>query len=826
VTEQMQSATSRTLPDRARVVVIGGGAIGTSVAYHLTKLGVTDVVLLERKELTAGTTWHAAGLITSAGMPTETFLWMSRYTTELLPKLTEETGQETGFSTIGHLHLACTPQRLETITREAIFAAGHGVPIEMVGPEEVARHWPAAETDDILAAAWVPDEGRANPADVTQAYARGARMAGATILEGVTVTGFTQANGRVTGVETDHGRIETETVVVAAGMWGRQLGELAGVALPLQAAEHYYLLTDTVEWAHPDLPVVEDPDRYGYYREEGGGILVGLFEPKAAPWSLDRIPLDLGFAVLPPDWERMTGFLSDALDRFPSLHEAGIRQFFCGPESFTPDNGPLIGEAPELRGFFAACGLNSLGILLSGGAGSLVAQWIVDDEPPMDVTGISPDRMLPIMKNRSFREERTVELLGSLFGDAGFPTWQPRFGRNVRRSVIHDRLVDAGAEFMVLSSYEVPEWFAAPGVSHERPQGWGRDQSFDAQAAEHRAVREAVGVMDMSFMAKILVQGPGALPLLDRVSVSRIDVPVGKVVYTQWLTPKAGIWTDVTVTRLDDDVFLVVGADLIHRRMLAWLHRHAEGGDHVAITDITPARTLLSVQGPNSRELLSRLTTADLSNEAFPYMTAQPIDVHHGEALALRVTYLGELGWELHVPADLALTVFDALFEAGRDLGIANAGLGALNSLRLEKAYRDYGLDIDNEDTPLDVGLDFTVAWDKSGGFVGRDALVAQRDSGVRTSRMVQVLVEDPEPLLYRDEQLYRDGEHVGENRIGAFGHTLGGSVGLAIVERDDDVSDDYLASGSWELDIAGTRYPVRVSLEPMYDPKRLRIKA
>jgi heterotetrameric sarcosine oxidase gamma subunit len=814
------------IPQRARVVVIGGGAIGTSVAYHLTKLGVTDVVLLERKELTAGTTWHAAGLITSAGMPNETYLWMSRYTTELLPKLTAETGQDTGFRTIGHLHLCSTPQRLETVTREAIFAKAHGVPVEMVGSEEVAKHWPAAKVDDVLAAAWVPDEGRANPADVAQAYAKGARAGGAQVIEGVTVTGFTTANGAVTGVVTDRGPIETETVVVAAGMWGRQLGELAGVSLPLQAAEHYYLLTDEVEWAHPDLPVVEDPDRYGYYREEGGGILVGLFEPNAAPWSLDAIPPDLGFAVLPPDWDRMAGFLSDAMDRFPSLHDAGIRQFFCGPESFTSDNGPLIGEAPELRGFFAACGLNSLGILLSGGAGSLVAQWIVDGEPPVDVTGISPDRMQPFMATRAFREERTKELLGTLFGDAAFPTFRPRLARNVRRSVIHDRLVDAGADFMVLSGYEVPEWFADPGVSHERPQGWGRDQAFDAVANEHRAVREAVGVMDMSFMAKLWVEGLHALELLNRVSVSEIDVPVGKIVYTHWCTPNGGIWTDLTVTRLAEHRFLVIGADVIHRRMIAWLERHRRDDEFVTVTDMTTARTLLSVQGPRSRELLSRLTTADLSNEAFPYMRAREIDVAMGEALAIRVTYLGELGWELHIPNDMAVHVYDALVEAGRDLGLRHAGLGALNSLRLEKGYRDYGLDIDNEDTLLDVDLGFTIAWDKPSGFIGNDALVKQRDSGVRTSRMVQVLVRDPEPLLYGHEQLYRDDEHVGEVRNGAYGHTLGGGVGLAIVERDDDISDDFLRSGAWALDIVGRRYPVAVSLQPMYDPTRARIKA
>jgi 4-methylaminobutanoate oxidase (formaldehyde-forming) len=807
-------------------VVIGGGAVGTSTAYHLAKLGVRDVVLLERKELTAGTTWHAAGLITSAGMPTETFQWMSRYTTELLPKLEEETGQDTGFRPIGHLHLACSPERLETVTREALFAANYGIPVEMVGPAEVKRHWPEAMVDDVLAAAWVPDEGRANPADVTQAYAKGARAMGATIVEGVTATGIDRANGHVTGVRTDRGDIECEVVVNAAGMWGRQVGQLAGVSVPLQAAEHYYLITEPLEWAHPDLPVVEDPDRYGYYREEAGGILVGLFEPVAAPWSLDQIPSDLGFAVLPPDWERMGGFLANAMDRFPALHEAGIKTFFCGPESFTADNGPLIGEAPELRGFFAACGLNSLGILLSGGAGSLVAQWIVDGEPPMDVTAISLDRTMPFMGTRRFRDERTVELLGTLFGDAAFPTFRPRTARNVRRSVIHHRLEERGADFMPLTGYEVPDWFAAPGVSHERPRTWGRDQAFEATGVEHAAVREAVGVMDMSFMAKVIVQGPGALALLNRVSVSQIDVPVGKIVYTQWLTPKGGIWTDVTVTRLHDDLFLVVGADVIHRRILAWLRRHAEGGPYVAITDMTTARTLLTVQGPRSRELLGRLSPADLSNDAFPYMTAQEIEVAHGHALALRVTYLGELGWELHIPNDLALGVYDSLIEAGEDLGIRDAGLGALNSLRLEKGYRDYGLDIFNDDSLIDVGLDFTVAWDKPGGFVGRDALVAERDEGIRRYRMFSVLVQDPEPLLYGDEPMYRDGELFGENRIGAYGYTLGGSVGLAMAESEEHIPEEVLETGTWELDIVGTRYPIKVSVAPLYDPKRERIRA
>jgi glycine cleavage system aminomethyltransferase T/glycine/D-amino acid oxidase-like deaminating enzyme len=824
--ETTVTAPTGSLPDRARVVVVGGGVIGTSVVYHLAKMGVKDVVLLERKELTSGTTWHAAGLITSAGMTSETQLWMSRYTRDLLVELEAETGQDTGFSPIGHLHLACNEERLETITREGAFARAHGVNAQLVGPGDVKDFWPEAKVDDILAALYVDDEGRANPADVTMALARGARMHGATIIEGVPVTGFTQANGHVTGVVTDQGTIECETVVNASGMWGRQVGELAGVSVPLQAAEHYYMITEPVEWAHPGLPVVEDPDRYGYYREEAGGILVGLFEPVAGPWHVDAIPEDLGFAVLPPDWDRTGEYLSNAMDRFPSLHEAGIKIFFCGPESFTNDLGPMLGEAPELRGYFTAAGLNSLGILLSGGVGSLLAQWIVDGIPPMDVTGLSVDRAFPYQRTPAFRRDRGVEQLGALFGDAAFPNWHQKTARNVRRSVVHDRLVAAGGRFGASSGWEFPEWFALGDEPEVVTRGWKRDESFPAHAAEHRAVREAVGVMDMSLMAKILVTGPDAEALLNRVAVSSVSVPLGRIVYTQFCDERGGIQADVTVTRQDEDSFLVVGSDLIHRRIIAWLKRYTPEDARLAIVDMTSATTLLTVQGPKSRELLQRVSSADFSNAAFPYMTAQEIDLHYARCTAVRVTYLGELGWELHVPTDMALTVYDALFANGEDLGIRNAGLLAMNSLRLEKAYRDYGLDIDNSDTPLDVGLDFTVAWDKPGGFIGHGALVAQREVDVPKARMVQVLLQEPEPLLFGHEQIYRDGVRVGGNRIGSYGHTLGGAVGLGMLESEDGITDDMIATGSWELDVNDVRVPATVSLTPLYDPKRERILA
>ncbi len=826
--DEPQAGSRDAFPDQARVVIIGGGVIGASIAYHLAKLGWSDVVLLERRQLTAGTTWHAAGLITSAGLATETLLWMTRYTRDLCTTLEAETGQATGYRPIGHLHLATSPQRVETLRREAAFVRGYGVDNQELSAAEFARHWPAARTDDVLAAFYVPDEGRVNPADLTQAYARGARMHGARIIEGVTVTGITQAKGFVTGVETDRGRIRAEYVVNAAGMWGREVGEMAGVSVPLQAAEHYYLITDTVDWAHPDLPIVEDPDRYGYYREEGGGILVGLFEPKAAAWSLDKVPRDVAFATLDADWDRIGPYLDEAMGRFPSLREAGIRTMFCGPESFTPDAMPQLGEAPELRNFFVAAGLNSLGILFSGGVGSLTAQWIVDGVPPVDVTGLTVDRTQVFETSRRFRRDRAVEQLGAMFGDAAFPTWHPWSARNVRRSVVHDRLAAHGARFSVSSGWEYPEWFDVDGTNPVVPQGWGRNAGFDYQAAEHRAVREAVGMLDMSIMAKLLVQGRDAETVLNRVCANDVVVPVGRVVYTQWLNEAGGIIADLTVTRLSETRYLLVVTDLVHRRMAPWIERHTRDGEFATVTDITAGSTLLTVQGPRSRDLLSGLTSADLSNDAFPYMTAKEIDLHYARVLAMRVTYVGELGWELHVPADLALTVYDALHEAGPAFGFRNVGLDAMGSLRLEKAYRDFGLDIDNMDTPFDVGLGFAVAMDKPGGFIGRDALLRAREAqaGPPKRRLIQILVEDPEPLLYAGEPVLRDGAWFGYNRAGAYGHTLGGAVGLAMVEDEAGIPAEAIEDGRFEIDIAGVRYPARASLRPMYDPDRLRIRA
>ncbi len=817
------------LPERAQVVIVGGGVIGTSIAYHLTKVGVTDVLLLERHQLTAGTTWHAAGLITSAGFTDETTLWMAEYSRDLYERLEAETGFATGFMKIGHLHLATSPQRLEAMRREHAFQSGFGVESHLISAAEVAEMWPMARVDDVLGAIYNPNDGRANPVDVTMSMARGARDGGARIVQGVGVSGLRVTDGRVTGVDTDRGPVEADQVVLACGMWTRDLAAAAGVNVPLQAAEHYYLLTEPFDGCHRDLPVIEDPAKYGYYREEGGGLLVGLFEPVGAAWKPEGIPHDAAFTTLDPDWDRMAPFVEDAIDRIPALKDVGIKQLFCGPESFTTNLHPHLGPTPEVDGLWVAAGLNSLGILLGGGVGTVMAHWMTEGVAPQDVTHYHVDRALGYEATRAYRTDRTVELLGALFGDSVFPNWEPVSARGIRRSAVHAQLVAQGASFGVSMGWEFPLWFAGEGQTPDHPTpetAFGRGHSFERSRLEHVAVREAVGVMDMSLMAKFRVTGPDACRVLNHLSAADVDTEVGKVVYTPWCNTGGGMEADLTVTRLGEDDFNVVTSDVIQTRIL-WMIRRAirDLGADAHVVEHTSGTSLFTVQGPNSRALLQRLSPDDFSNEAFPYLSARPVEVGYAPVLALRVTYLGELGWELHVPADLAAGVYESLFAVGEELGLVPTGLSALSTLRLEKGYRDYGHDIDNLDTPLEAGLGFTVGWDKD-DFVGRDALVAQKAEGVLTKRHLSFLLEDPEPLLLGTEPVFRDGTWVGYLRAGDFGHTLGASVGLGSVTGAEGVTKDWIESGSWEIDVAGTRYGARPSLAPLYDPQRQRILA
>lgn len=814
------------VPDRARVVIVGGGVIGCSIAYHLAHLGWTDVVLLERHTLTAGTTWHAAGLITSAGMNDETSLHLARYSRDLYARLEAETGHSTGFREVGHIMVASTPRRVESMRRAGAWQHGFGVPEREISPREIADMWPLARVDDVLAGFYVPDEGRADPVGCAVSMAKGARQLGATVVEGVSVTAIEQRDGRVVAVRTDAGRIETELVVNAAGMWAGKLAAQSGVHVPLQAAEHYYLITGPVPGMDPDLPVLEDPDRYGYYRPEGDGMLVGLFEPVGKPWHLDGVPHDFAFGTIDPDWDRMAEFLAPAIDRVPVVADCGVRLFFCGPESFTSDVRPLLGPAPELDGYWVAAGMNSLGILLGGGVGQLMAHWIVDGIPPLDVTGYSVGRVATHETSRRFRAERTPEQLGVLFGDAVWPNWKPSTARGIRRSVLHDRHAAAGAHFGVSFGWEFPEWFAEPGEHPRAVLDWVRQESHPIIAREHRAVRDAVGVLDMSLMAKLMVQGPAAGAVLNRLSANDVDREIGRLVYTQWLDARGGIVADVTVSKLADDRYLVISSDITHRQIEPRIRRETRDGEVVVVTDVTSATTLLSVQGPASRELLGRLTDADLSNTAFPYLTAQQIHVGYAPVLAGRVTYVGELGYELHVPTEHAAGLYDLLMETGRDLGIRPVGLGAMASLRLEKGYRDMGIDIDTTDTVLEAGLGFAVAWDKPGGFIGREAMLAARAAGPPADRVVSLFVDDPDADLFGGEPVLLDGQWVGYVRAAAFGHTIGGPVALAQVHHADGVTAAWLKGRSFQVHTPARLLPAQVQLGPLYDPQRARILA
>ncbi|MFB9449004.1 GcvT family protein [Dactylosporangium vinaceum] len=806
------------LPERARVVVVGGGVIGTSVAYHLAKAGVTDVLLLERDRLTAGTTWHAAGLIVTFGSLSETSTRLRQYTRDLYASLEAETGLSTGLRQCGFIEVAADPGRLEEYRRVAAFNRHLGVDVHEISPAEVGKLFPLARTDDLLAGFYVAEDGRANPVDVTMSLAKGARLRGVTILEGVAVTGTLRRGDTVTGVCTPFGDVEAEVVVNCAGMWARQLGEEAGVSVPLQAAEHYYLITEPIDGVSSDMPVLEDPGSYGYFREEGGGLLVGLFEGAAAPWSVERVPDGFAFGTLPPDWDRMTPYLSKAMSRIPVTEEAGVRTFFCGPESFTPDLAPVFGESPELRNYFVAAGMNSIGILTGGGIGRALATWIAEGRPDVDVTGMHIDRLQPYQRNRSYRARRTVEALGQVYA-THFPYKAFSSARDARRSPLHDRVAPLRPYRRDVSGWEMPDVYGFEGGS---PLSWGRPAWFPQWAAEHAAARADAVLMDMSFMAKFLVQGDDAAAALEELSANRVaGFDEGRVTYTQWLNEGGTIEADLTVTQLDDDRFWVVASDTAHRHVFARLRRHL-AGRHAFATDVTSGWAQLNVQGPRSREILAAAAGTEIT---LPFRGAAELEIGYARVLCLRITYVGELGYELYVPTEQAVHVHDELVAAGEGHGLRHAGLKALASLRMEKGYRDYGHDIDNTDDVLEAGLGFAVALDKE-HFIGRDAVLARKARGPLTRRLVQVLVTDPAALLYHGEVVRRGGRDVGYVRAASYGHTLGGAVGLAMLDAGTEVLDQaWLDAEPLTVEIAGVTYPARASIRPLYDPASARVR-
>ncbi len=816
--------SNKTLPKHARVVVIGGGVIGCSVAYHLAQMGWQDVLLLERDQLTSGATWHAAGLMVTFGSTSETSTEMRKYTRDLYSRLEAETGFATGFSPIGFIEVAANADRLEEYRRVAAFNRYCGVDVHEISPQEIKELFPLAKVDDLLAGFYVKEDGRVNPIDVTIALARGAGQRGVKIIEGASATGITQKNGAVTGVTTNLGAIQTEYVVNCAGMWARQFGELAGVNIPNQAAEHYYLITEELDDMPPDMPVLEDPSHYGYYREEVGGIMVGLFEPDCAPWKIDGIPHDFSFGEIKPDWERMDPFLEKAMSRVPITMELGVKKFLCGPESFTPDLKPIIGEAPELRNYFVAAGLNSIGILTGGGVGRLMAHWIINGAPDVDVTGMNIDRLHVYQNTPEYRKHRTVESLGMVF-KCHYPSLSYQTARGAKKSPFHDRLAAKGAYFKDVSGWEGADWYAPAGFEPQVDKlSWGRENWFEWWAAEHKAAREDVILMDMSFMSKFMVQGRDAGKILNYISTNNVDGKPNRITYTQWLNETGKLEADLTVTKLGDGRFLLVVTDTMHRHAETWLKRQI-GDNHAFVADVTSAYGQLNIQGPKSRDFLQTLTNADLSNEAFSFRHAGYIDIGYAQVLCIRITYLGELGYELYIPTEQATHVYDRLVAGGEAFNLRHAGLKALASLRMEKGYRDYGHDIDNTDDPYEVGLGFFVDLKKEGGFLGKEALLARKATSTQTRQLAQVLVKDPDPFLFHAEVVYRNGVAVGYVRAGSYGFTLGGAVGLFMIEADEPVNGKYVSSGEWEVDIAGNFYPAEVSLRPFYDPKMEKVR-
>jgi heterotetrameric sarcosine oxidase gamma subunit len=812
------------IPATADVVIVGGGIAGCSVAYHLAKIGITDVVLCERAQLTSGTTWHAAGLVTQL-RATRRMTELAKYTGELFATLEAETGQATGFSRRGSLRVANTAARYEELARGASMGRNFGLPVQAVSPGEIKERWSPISTDGIVGGFWFPDDGQVNPADVTMAYAKGARMRGARILEQTGVTRILVEGGKAAGVMTAKGPIRARTVVICGGMWSRDLAAEVGVTLPLHAAEHFYIVTEPVDGLPRNLPVLFLGDEWTYYKEDAGKLLVGFFEPNAKPWGQAGIPDDFAFGTLPEDIEHIAPLLEAATRRVPVLERTGIQLFFNGPESFTPDDRYLLGETPEVAGLFCATGFNSIGILSSGGVGKALADWIRDARPPMELLDVDVRRMQSFQGNRKYLEDRTTETLGLLF-DMHWPYRQFATARDIRRSPFHDRLKAMGACMTEAAGWERPGFFGTPGTTPQIEYSYGRQNWFDACGEECRNTAENVTLFDHSCFVKYHVEGRDAVRVLNRVCANDIDVAPGRVVYTQWLNAVGGIEADVTVTRLSATAFLVVSIAVSQRRDLAWLKRHIPDDAHVFVQDVTSGMPMLALMGPKARALLATLSPQDFSDAAFPFGTSREIDLGYARVRVSRLTYVGEQGYEIYMPAEFAGHVFDRIVEAGANFGLRMGGYFAINALRMEKGYRHWGHDIGEEDTPREAGLGFAVAMDKPGGFIGHGALVQK--AGQLTRRLVQLrLVNEGTnaPLVYHNEPILRDGVIVGSITSGGWGHRTQASLGMGYVSCADGVTEAWLAAGAWEVEVAWTRHPARVQLRPWYDPKGDMIK-
>ena len=810
------------LPSRARVVIVGGGVIGTSTAYHLTRLGWTDVVLLEQGTLSCGTTWHAAGLVGQL-RASESGTRLVQYSGELYAQLEAETGLSAGYKQCGGVIVARTEDRMTQLRRTAATAEAFGLECSMMTPEEALGRWPVMAVDDLLGAIWLPGDGKANPTDLTMALAKGARARGARVVERTRVLDVLTRDGAVTGVRTDRGDIEAEVVVNCAGQWANAVGRMAGVHVPLHSAEHFYVVTDQIEGVHPDLPILRDPDGYTYFKEEVGGLVVGGFEPEAKPWvAPDAIPYPFEFSLLGEDWEHFSVLMESALERIPALHETGIRRFYNGPESFTPDNQFLMGEAPNLRGFFVGAGFNSVGIASAGGAGRALAEWVVEGEPTSDLVSVDLRRFAHFNDNHRWLRDRVVETLGLHYA-VPWPNRELETARPFRRSPLHDRLTGRNALFGSRMGWERPNVFAPSGEQPVLEYSWGKQSWLPWSAAEQRATRGAVAVFDQTSFSKYLVVGRDAVAALQWLCTNDVDVPVGTTVYTGLLNARGTYESDLTVTRTGEHELLLVSSSATTVRDQDWIRRHVPAGLDAHVVDVTSAYAVLGVMGPRSRDLLARVS--DDSFEDFAFGTSRHVTVGYATVRATRLTYVGELGWELYVPTEFAAGVYDELMAAGADLGVVDAGYYAIESLRLEKGYRAFGRELTPDHSPVEAGLLFACKLRTGIDFLGRTALEAARATGPRR-RLVSFVVDDPEPMLWGGELVLRDGLPVGQVTSAAWGETVGACVGLAYVaDPAGTTSRDWVGAGSYAVNVAGAVHPVTAGLRAPYDPDGSRIR-
>ncbi|KQU92818.1 FAD-dependent oxidoreductase [Mesorhizobium sp. Root102] len=812
-----------THPKHAQVVIVGGGIIGVSIAYHLTKLGWRDVVLLERGQLTCGTTWHAAGLVMQL-RTTHTMTELCRYGTRLFDELKKETGQDTGFRRTGSLPIARTPDRLIEIARLVSLGKSFDVEAHMLSPREIKDLYPLLDESHIVGGAFIPGDGQTNPVDSTQALAKGARAGGARIFENVSVTGFEIERDQVKGVVTDQGVIKCDVAVLCAGAWSRDLGRLAGVNVPLYAAEHMYITTEADAAIPKNLPVLRDTDGYIYIKEDAGKLLVGAFEPLAKSLPMEQLPHRFEFGELPEDWAQFELPMSKAMEVVPLLQSLGIRHFMNGPESFTPDNKFIIGETPEVKGFYVAAGFNSQGILSAAGVGKALSEWIVAGEPTIDLSEVDIARFHKFQGNRKYLQERISESLGLLYA-MHWPHRQFETARPVRETPLYARLKARNAVFGTAAGWERANWFAPEGERREYIYSYGRQNWFDAVAEEHRAAREAVALFDLSSFGKTFIEGPDAETELQRICANDMAVATDKIVYTQMLNSRGGIVADVTFTRMSEQRYMMVTAAASQAQDMNWVRRNLREGAQVTVTDVTSGFAVLSVMGPRARALLEAVSNADFSNEAFPFGTAQEIEIGYAKAHALRVTYVGELGWELYLPTEFAGPVFDLLLKEGEPLGLRLAGYHALDSLRSEKGYRHFGHDVTPGDTPLEAGLAFAVSLKKSEDFIGRAALEKQKAEGLKR-RVVFLRLESPEPILLHDEPILRNDQIVGRTTSAAYGYTVGSSVAQGYVDVPASDWKSWLSDGRFEVELAGVRHTAICQSRPFYDPDNIRIRS